>query len=139
MFGHAVLPGLGRIVKELRRITNVIVLDETCTSLNCRVCVFKDPNVATRHVVQRGKVWKAGEGKNTAHGGTVLAGYSSIHDVYYCPNCNITWDRDVNAAFNILFVYLWMRDNAWVRPPAFDHDPNLPLPPYAPLSACRGW
>ena len=54
---------------------------------------------------------------------TDVEGNSSIKQ---CKNiCLVTWNRDVNAARNIRYVFMFKNDHAGVRPePFFDHNQN---------------
>jgi len=43
----------------------------------------------------------------------------SLHSVRYCQMCHTVWNRDVNAARNIAWVFWWMRTHGGCRPVGF--------------------
>jgi hypothetical protein len=42
-----------------------------------------------------------------------------LHSVRYCQTCWTIWNRDVNAARNIAFMFWWLRGHAGELPPRF--------------------
>ena len=43
----------------------------------------------------------------------------ALYAVRQCKYCRTIWNRDVNAARNIGFVFWWLRTHGGVRPPGF--------------------
>ncbi|KAJ8102065.1 hypothetical protein POJ06DRAFT_76308 [Lipomyces tetrasporus] len=41
----------------------------------------------------------------------------SLHPVLFCNKCHTVWNRDVNAARNIAWIFWWMRVHGEGRPP----------------------
>lgn len=42
-----------------------------------------------------------------------------VHATLICPKCRVIWNRDVNAARNIAYMFWWQRVHAGAKPPRF--------------------
>jgi len=117
---------LQEIKFELQSRANVVFIsiDEYCTSRKCSNCYNDLTNMKASTTV-----YKNVDGKKTK---TVVV--KKIHKVLHCKNnqanaskkkqcCGATWDRDVNAAKNILTLTLCLLENK-PRPPALQRKTN---------------
>lgn len=104
---------LMRAVEALPHVT-LLKVDEFCTSKLCSRCKLEMEHVKgpTRVVVRHadgGVAWAAAaEGEVHADGRPVVyaAVIRPIYGLKLCRVCSTTWQRDVNAAINILGVFL---------------------------------
>ena len=47
-----------------------------------------------------------------------------VHATLICPKCRAIWNRDVNAARNIAYMFWWQRVHAGAKPPRFCPPPR---------------
>jgi hypothetical protein len=55
---------------------------------------------------------------DSLNGGKVV---QELHGVRLCRHCRITWSRDINSAFSMRYLVIYMRDHLCVRPPSFSN------------------
>ena len=106
-FGHALRGNpaspYGRIEKGLRKRKDcyVVKIGECCTSQKCSCCHHQLQKVKGERVI----------------GGVLRQGIDT-YGIKVCNHCMTTWDRDLNAARNILAIFLALRGER-PRPQAF--------------------
>jgi hypothetical protein len=109
-----------RFRKELERYVTVVPTNEMRTSRVCsHGCGWKDPVRAMseeEHEERKKKfdlIPMRGERSVSGRAGP------SLHGVRFCHECYTVWNRDVNAARNIAYSFLWQRSHAGELPPRF--------------------
>ncbi|KAK9387002.1 hypothetical protein V1515DRAFT_94729 [Lipomyces mesembrius] len=110
-----------KLGRHLRRYATVVPVDEFRTS---RVC--------SRHNGEHRE--RTGLGEEEDEGGGARAPLELVHiraqrdangaagashHSLYCHKCHTVWNRDVNAARNIGWIFWWMRVHGGGRPPRF--------------------
>lgn len=73
-----------KLLRRLKVIADVVEVDEYRTTILCSTC----------HTIQRPTTKTYISRKGTPR----------THRYQFCPNCNICWNRDVNAGKNILYL-----------------------------------
>ncbi|KAK9389697.1 hypothetical protein V1515DRAFT_642597 [Lipomyces mesembrius] len=109
-----------KLRKHLRRYATVVAVDEHRTS---RVCSKHNQQQTER----TGLADEEDEGGGTPPDVVHIRGQRnadgakgpSLHPVLYCNKCHTVWNRDVNAARNIAWIFWWMRVHSGQRPPGF--------------------
>ncbi|KAK9491579.1 hypothetical protein V1508DRAFT_203853 [Lipomyces doorenjongii] len=113
-----------KLRKFLRRYVTVVPVDEYRTS---RVC--------SKHNEEHRERTGLGEEEDEG-GGTISVAEAdlfhihaqrnangdkgpSLHPVLFCNKCHTVWNRDVNAARNIAWIFWWLRVHSGGRPPGF--------------------
>ncbi len=126
------------VIDALKRLTNVVILDEKWTSKTCSQCVvgaigatdlaaFMNRCEMRQLVKSNGRkcirVFHCAGSAEQEHGRVALPGY-----------CGRVWDRDVNAARNIRSIFVQMMANGYKRPTVFGtSDQSAPLDDIEPL------
>ncbi|KAK9369805.1 hypothetical protein V1509DRAFT_645536 [Lipomyces kononenkoae] len=122
MKGKRAVP-VKKLRKHLRRYVTVVPVDEFRTIRECSthngehrertgLAEEKDEGGGTRQTTPDLVRIHAQRDTNGAKG-------PSLHSVLYCHKCHTVWNRDVNAARNIAWVFWWMRVHGGGRPPGF--------------------
>ncbi|KAK9433214.1 hypothetical protein V1505DRAFT_363489 [Lipomyces doorenjongii] len=113
-----------KLRKFLRRYVTVVPVDEYRTS---RVC--------SKHNEEHRERTGLGEEEDEG-GGTISVAEAdlihiraqrnangdkgpSLHPVLFCNKCHTVWNRDVNAARKIAWIFWWLRVHSGGRPPGF--------------------
>ncbi|KAK9315007.1 hypothetical protein V1524DRAFT_476985 [Lipomyces starkeyi] len=110
--------------EHLRRYVTVVQVDENRTS---RVC--SKHNEEHRERTGLGEEEDEGGGtSSTAEADQIISTHKrkangdkgpSLHPVLFCNKCHTVWNRDMDAARNIAWIFWWMRVHNGRRPPGF--------------------
>ncbi|KAK9366104.1 hypothetical protein V1509DRAFT_611902 [Lipomyces kononenkoae] len=125
MHGKRAAP-VKKLRKHLRRYATVVPVNEFRTSRTCSA-----HNEEQRERMGLGEQEDEGGGTSKRAPDLVHiraqrhangAAGPSLHAVVYCHKCHTVWNRDVNAARNIGWIFWWMRVHGGERPPGFGRD-----------------
>ena len=83
-----------KMIAKLSKHRRVIVCPEHCTTKRCSAC--RDSKADTKSAYSSRIITSKRTGK---------AFHPKIHGLRHCEQCHRTWNRDLNAARNIFFMF----------------------------------